>query len=174
MHFPIITIESLETEKADFMTDFDYEDPVLNANTDYYGIKYCEEKRRDVINSDWLSNLLKGYATIDTEKETITFLDADTIRANFTKYIRDLAQKLVDEMNAELGKEKASCSFLGYKFRNAGEEYRGYDADGKIADWGYSTFFYDGYGMTSFAFIENAIWHAGETVKIGNIFDAHN
>lgn len=154
MHFPIIKLESLETEKADFETSLDYEDSTLNMWTDYYGELYTDSEREKVIKSNWLKEIFDGVATVDTEKETVTFLDSGTIRQTFREYLLELTTKLHEE--AERGELR------GFELRYATVEYKEFDA-----------MFYIDCGYTCFELIENAEWHAGETWKIGNIFDAH-
>lgn len=154
MHFPIIAIESLETDKADFIKDLPYEERTLESNTDYYGDMYDPKNRLKVIRSKWLKSLLKGYATVNARNQTITFLDAETIRKNFKRYL----EKTTEELHRKATKGKLS----GYDLLNAGNRYNNF-----------STMFYWDYGQTSFDFIEDAEYHAGKTVRIGNIFDAH-
>lgn len=154
MHFPIIVIEEAYTKKADFIDTIDYEDGTLNHYTDYYGEEYTSEERKNVIKSKWLKELFSGIATIDVKRETITFLDADTIKATICQYMVDLTKRLHEQ--AENG--EMSC----FQFRWAGVEYKGCSA-----------MFYKGCGFTSFQFIEDAPYYAGQTYKFGNIFDAH-
>lgn len=154
MHFPIIKLESLETSKADFSEDLGYEDPTLNRYTDYYGEVYNNEDRKAVIKSKWLKELFEGIATINVSKGTIRFLDKDTIRRTFSEYLLDLTNKLY--ISAEAGE------LTGYGLRLSAVEYK----DSPVM-------FFMEYGYTSFEFMEDAVWHAGETWKIGNIFDAH-
>lgn len=155
MHFPIIAIESLETERADFMKDLPYDDPTFNRWCDYYGELYDEERRKDVIKSDWLKSMFDGIATIDVEKETITFLDKETI----DKTIREYLINLTGELHGKAHEGKL-CVF---DLRFAAKEYKGHC----------TLFCKDNYGQTSLEFMEDASWSAGETVKIGNVFDAH-
>lgn len=154
MHFPIIAIESLKTEKADFTEELNYGDVTLNSRCDYYGDVYSEKERAEVIGSDWLKWLFEGIATIDVENETITFLDRESIRKTIHDYLVQLAESLLSD--AERG------TLNRFDLRCAAEEYKGS-----------STLFYCGYGQTSFEYISDAEYCAGMTVKIGNIFDAH-
>lgn len=154
MHFPIISLEDMSVDKADFMSDIDYEDSVLNAHTDYYGEIYTEEERRRVICSRWLADLLFGIATIDTEAETITFLDAETIESTMRQYYIEITKRLYEQ--AEDGELRL------YDLEEAAECFRGCDA-----------LFYKEYGMTSMMFVREASYYAGQTLKFGNIFDAH-
>ena len=154
MHFPIIKIESIDLKREDWTTDLDLDDACLNGHTDYYGDIYRPKARREVIESKSFKEILDGIATIDTEKETITFLDAGTIRQTLREYLLELTTKL---------HEKAARGELqGYELRGATDEYKEC-----------YTMFYIERGYTCFEFIENAKWHAGETWQIGNIFDAH-
>lgn len=155
MHFPIIKLEKIDTKVEDFDIDLPEEDPCLLSYTDYYGEIYNPEDRKNVINSVWLANLLDGYATIDTEAEAITFLNEDIIRGNFKKYLKRITSHLV-----ELAKKEKLTSF---DFRWAGIEYQDNS----------TIFCFENYCQKSFEFIADAFYHAGETWKIGNIFDAH-
>lgn len=154
MHFPIIKIEPIGLAREDWELDLGYEDACLNEHTDYYGDIYSPEDRREVIESEWLKELLEGIATIDTEKETITFLDKATIQNTLYDYYLQSAKELL----VLASKQKA----YGYDFRDTGSRFRGFD-----------TLFMEGYGQTSLDFVENAQYYAGETRQIGNIFDAH-
>lgn len=155
MHFPIIAIESLETEKADFTEELNYDDSTLNRYCDYYGEKYDEEERERVIKSEGLKKLFEDIATIDEEKETITFLDEDTIRGTIRKYLIELTERLHDDaLKGEL---------MVFDLRWAAKEYKEYSM----------LFYFNGYGQTSFEYIEDAPFYARKTFKIGNIFDAH-
>ena len=161
MHFPIICIENMATPKEQWHEP-DCEDRVLNEHTDYYGEQYSDEERKDVITSDWLKELFAGIATIDSDAETITFKDRNSINYAIQDWFTEKAKKLAQK--AEEGRCRA------YDFRTAGEDFRGY--------W---TLFYDcsednvysGYGRTSMDFVEDSVYLAGKTVAIGNIFDAH-
>lgn len=154
MHFPIIKIEPIDLPREDWDIDLDYEDCTLNEFADYYGEMYTEEERRRVIEAKWLKDLFEGIATIDTEKETITFLDLPTIKNTLAEYYNDETRRLYEL--AQTGQ----CS--GYDLRSAGNHWRGY----------YELFVVD-YGQTSMQFIEDATYRAGKTWQIGNIFDAH-
>ena len=154
MHFPIIKIEPIDLPKEAWSTDLDYDDWTLNEHTDYYGDIYNAEERKQVIKSNWLKELFDGIATIDTERETITFLDKQTIRNTLYDYY---IQK-VQELSEAASQQKLS----GYNFRDAGYRFRGF-----------YTLFMEGYGKTSLQFVEDAQYYAGETWQIGNIFDAH-
>ena len=154
MHFPIIKIEPIDLARDGWDIDLNYEDSCLNEHTDYYGDIYPPEARRRVIESKWLKELLEGIATIDTEKETITFLDKATIQNTLYDYYLQQAETLFKEAGKQL--------IRGYDFRSAGERFRDFD-----------TLFVDDYGKTSLQFVEDAQYYAGETRQIGNIFDAH-
>lgn len=154
MHFPIIKLEPIDVPSEDWCTDLSYEDSVLNENTDYYGELYNDEDRRNVITSEWLEELLDGIATIDKKKETITFLDKDTIKRTLNAYYSELTSELHDK--AESGNLEA------YDLRRASKKFRDDE-----------TLFYIDWGFTSLDFAEEAMYRAGETYKFGNIFDAH-
>lgn len=154
MHFPIIKIESIALAREDWDIDLSYEDSCLNEHTDYYGEIYSPEDRREVIESNWLKEMLDGIATIDTEKETITYLDKQTIQNTLYDYYLQKATELFEKA----GQQRIS----GYNFRSAGERFR--DC---------YTLFVEDFGKTSLDFVEDALYYAGETRQIGNIFDAH-
>jgi len=155
MHFPIIKLEDPNTDKSDWETGLDYEDSVLVENTDYFGEMYSPEDRKAVIKSEWMKDLFDGIATINTEKETITFHDLKTIKATIKKYFDEEALRL-----SSLA-EKGELS--GFELRCAGKNWRDY--------W---VLFVTNYGMTSMQLIENAApFYARATFNIGNIFDAH-
>lgn len=154
MHFPIIKLEPIDLAREDWDIDLGYEDSCLNENTDYYGELYRPAERREVIESGWLKELLDGIATIDTEKETITFCDLLTIKNTLYDYYIEKVQEL---------SEMASQQRLsGWDFRDAGKHFRGF-----------YTIFVEDYAKTSMSFVEDAQYYAGETRQIGNIFDAH-
>ena len=153
MHFPIIKIEPLDLPREDWDVDLP-EDATLCDNTDYYGDIYSAGDRYVVIRTTWLKELLDGIATIDEDAETITFLDRDTIRETTQSYYKDLTEKL-SEM-AEDGKMS---------------QYDLWVASRRFRD--FYTLFYIDYGMTSLQFVDEAIYYAGQTMQIGNIFDAH-
>lgn len=155
MHFPIIAIESLETKKTDFVKSLNYDDATLNRWCDYYGEPYSKEDRKGIIKSKWLKDLFDGIAVINEEEETLTILDKETVDNTIKKYLVNLTEELHDRAeNGEL---------TMFDLRFAAKEYRGY-----------CTLFYtNGYGQTTFEYIEEMPWLAGRTFKIGNIFDAH-
>lgn len=159
MHFPIIAIEKLDTPIENWVKSLDYEDQCLLEHTDYYGNMYLPEERKAVIESDWLKNLFDGIATINPNAETITFRDADKIEETIqTWFVNETAHL---SYLAHAGECRA------YDLRSAGEHFRG--------NW---TLFYDctdscEIGLTSMDFIEDSVCFAGQTVRIGNIFDAH-
>lgn len=95
MHFPIIKIEPIDLAREGWDIDLNYEDSCLNEHTDYYGDIYPPEARQRVIESKWLKELLEGIATIDTDKETITFLDKATIQNTLYDYYLQQAETLV-------------------------------------------------------------------------------
>lgn len=154
MHFPIIKIEPIDLAREDWDIDLDYEDACLNENTDYYGEIYPPEARREVIESEWFKEMLEGIATIDTETETITFLDKPTIQNTLYDYYLQSAKELLERASQQ--------RVYGYDFRSAGSRFRGF-----------YTLFMEDYGKTSLDFVEDAQYYAGETRQIGNIFDAH-
>lgn len=154
MHFPIICIEEMSTPRKDWVNVLPYDDRTLNEHTDYYGEMYSPSERLEVIRSHWFKTLFEGYATIDAKKQTITFFDRETVERRFKDYLLNVTEELY---------EKAKCHNLrAYELRLAGSEYKGY-----------YILFYKDYGQTSFDFIDDAKYMAGQTYRIGNIFDAH-
>lgn len=154
MHFPIICIEKLDTPKEEWVANLPYDDRTLNEHTDYYGEMYTKEERLDVIRSKWLKDLFDGFATVDARKGTITFLDQDTVARRFKDYLINITEELYNKAKVH--------NLHAYELRLAGIEYKGF-----------STLFYKDYGQTSFDFIDDAKYMAGQTFRIGNIFDAH-
>ena len=155
MHFPIIAIENMETPRKDWVTELNQDDAVLCENTDYFGEMYSTKERLEVIRSEWFKQLFRDYAVIDANKGTITFFDPDTCWCRFKNYLKRITKKLNDDANND--------KLTGYEFRRAGMDYEDY-----------STLFYkDGYGYTSFMFLEDAHYYGSRTFRIGNIFDAH-
>ena len=154
MHFPIIKLEAVETRPEDWDTSLNEEDSVLCENTDYYGSIYSEEDRKNVINSSWLWNFLRGIANLDVEKETITFLDKDIVEKTIQDYLVERLDILKDR--AVEGKLRL------YELRSLATDFR--DC---------STLFYYEYGMTSFDFVDEGRYMPNTTFRIGNIFDAH-
>ena len=139
MHTKIIRIESLDLPREDWKDYLDEEDETLLANTDYFGDMYDEEERRQVITSNWLKELLDGIATIDTDAETLTFLDKETIQKTLRDYYLSMAKKIMEEA-------ENNC-LSGYSFREAGRCFRDF-----------STLFYTCYGQTSLDFVEDALY----------------
>lgn len=156
MHFPIIRLEKPETEKQDFTEHLPYDDYTLLSHTDYFGKVYNATERQHVIRSAWLADLFKGIAILDTEAETITFLDDKTVTATFKDYLKELTESLAEKA------EKGTLS--GYELKMAGKEYK---------DCGILFCLPEDYVQTTMDFIDDARYMAGRTYKIGNIFDAH-
>lgn len=159
MHFPIICLESYDIKVEDFEINLPYEDACLNEHCDYYGEIYDSEERRRVITSEWFKNLFAGYADVDIEKETITFRDNNTVYAVFSDYLKQLTETLY---------EKACKGELsGYEMHIACDSY-----DDCMALF-FMNHDYCGYGKTSFDLLDDAKLYAGQTFRIGNVFDAH-
>ena len=155
MHFPIIAIEEMDTSREDWITELNYEDAVLCENTDYFGEMYNAQERLKVIRSEWLKNLFRNYATIDARKGTITFFDNDTCYVRFKNYLKRLTKSLHERAERD--------DLSAYEFRLAGKDYEDYSV----------MFYKQGYGYTSFMFLEDAHYYGSRTFRIGNIFDAH-
>ena len=156
MHFPIIALEKIDTPVEDWAVDLPYDDATLHRFTDYAGELYSDEERKRVINSEWFKNLFDGYADVDTEKETITFYSVEKCAESFKRYLREKTEELY---NLALDNK-----LTGFELKWSGVEYNHYP----------ELFYVDGsYVQTSFDFIDDARYYAGETLRIGNIFDAH-
>ena len=154
MHFPIIILEDPNTDVDNWDINID-NDACIESHTDYIGDIYNKQERNDVINSIWLSDLLDGFATLDTKEETITFLDKEKCERRFKDYLEDIAKNLY---------EKAQDGKLDYyDLVDIGYHYKEY----------WSLFVVETFAETSLNFIYNAQWRAGKTYRIGNIFDAH-
>lgn len=154
MHFPIIEILG-EGEERGYSIHGMYEDTTLNYFTDYFGEPYSKTEREDVINSGLFADFFKGIATVDPEKETITFLSRETIVGTLHDYYVNLVNNLAAPAT--------SISELFSELRFAGEYYKG---DSMM-------FIFAGAGKSSMQFIEDAPHLAGQTFKIGEIYDAH-
>lgn len=155
MHFPIIVLEDKDKKKEDWTKELSQEDATLVENTDYYGDRYTNDERKNVIASKWLENFFEGIAIVNVEDESITFLDFQTIKKTLRTYYREVAKELTDF---------AEDGYLsGFIIRQAGKNFR--DSD--------TLFVFENCGLTSMQFIEDAPFYAGKTYKIGNIFDAH-
>lgn len=155
MHFPIIRLEKADTPEEDWTIDLPYEDSTLARYTDYAGELYTPDERKNVIKSIWLKDLFLGYADIDTKKETVTFYSKEKCADSFAKYLREKTEELYHL--ADIHK------LSGFKLRWAGVEYKDCSA----------LFYIEDYVRTSFDFMDDARYFAGETFKIGHIFDAH-
>lgn len=154
MHFPIIEILGEGEWRGYSMQDM-YDDATINYFTDYFDEPYSKKEREDVINSGIFADFFKGVATVDPEKETITFLSRETIVGTLHDYYVNLVNNLAAPAT--------SVSELFSELRFAGQYYKG----DKMM------FMFAGYGRTSMQFIEDAPLLAGQTFKIGEIYDAH-
>jgi len=155
MHFPLIRLEEIDRPVEDWDVNVDYDDARILEHTDYCGEIYSEEERKRVINSEWLSELFDGIATLDKEKETITFLNPDTIETTLSNYYIHLTS----DLHIEALKKKVKA----YNLYSAANYYKDCWSLFNIGEW----------WQTSMDFMDDAHWHAGETWRIGNIFDAH-
>lgn len=154
MHFPIIEICS---DKELFGQSL-YDDSVLQYHTDYYGEEYSEEERKDFLNSPGFKDYFAGLAELDSAEGVLLVHDADTIRKTLVDYHEKLLERL-----SETDYSKRGLYAMFFDLREAGNNYK--DSD--------MLFFYDGCGYTSMQFIEDLVFHAGETLYIGQIYDAH-
>lgn len=152
MHFPIIEICSDEEQFGQSI----YDDPVLNYRTDYYGEEYSEEERKEALND--VRDYFSGLAEVDPVEGVLRVHDADTIRKTLVDYHEKLLERLSETDYSQRG-----LYAMFFDLREAGNNYKGSDM----------LFFYDGYGYTSMQFIEDLVFHAGETLYIGTIYDAH-
>ena len=157
MHFPIICLENVDTPVEDWVDCLPYDDKTLQEHTDYYGEMYNAEDRKNAIKSSWLTMFFHDFADLDVEKETVTFKDEKTCDRHRMRYYRELAEELYD---------KAQDNHIRwYDFYQAANEYNDNSILFYLAD--------DGYAQASMPFVDDCIYHAGKTYRIGNIFDAH-
>ena len=154
MHFPIIEICS---DKEQFGQSL-YDDPVLNYRTDYYGEEYSDEDCENLLNSTWFNNFFRGLAELNPEKRTLKIFDADTIRKTLVEYHQELLKSLANIDYSERG-----IYAMFFDLREAGNNYKNSDM----------LFFFNGCGYTSMQFVEDLIYYAGDTLYIGQIYDAH-
>lgn len=156
MHFPIIQLSNCPLEKEDYFSMFSVcEDSTIQAWTDYVGDAYSDQERKELIRSSWFKNFWEGIAVVDTEKETITYLDEETIKHTLNAEYH----KKIDSIQKTLTEGRMHSA---WEFRNEGNQWRDCDS-----------LFFDDYGMTSMRLIEDAHYNAGETFYIGGILDAH-
>lgn len=155
MHFPIVEILSDGEKKGQFSHIFDEGDTTINYFTDYAGEKYRKAERDYLIHGDNFADFFEGIANVDPEKETITFLSKETIVGTLHDYYVNLVNNLAAPAT--------SVSELFSELRFAGEYYKN---DSMM-------FIFAGYGKSSMQFIEDAPYLAGQTFKIGEIYDAH-
>lgn len=157
MHFPIIELKPNHVKKDERMSDCELiDDTCINYFTDYYGDEYSEEKRKEYLKSGRLQKLLDGIAKVSTRGYgSITFLDADTIRATINSKMLKIADKIQQKI---LGGERFSPNDLGY-MADYWEDFE-------------EMFHYESCGHTSGNLVSDAVWYAGKTMYIGAIFDA--
>lgn len=156
MHFPIIQLldEPLNEDNA-MKESWLAEDEDVLDESDYLSGPYDAEARKKEIGT-YLPKLFEGIATVDPEKEVITFLDRETISATLRKDVLGTLADLTDYAKT------APVDRIWYRIRCAGNRFRESRA-----------IFFHHFGETSGRFFENAADHAGKTLYIGTIISAH-
>jgi len=156
-HFSIVELTSHRYEPYDWMDGLALIDnDVVNYYTDYVQ-DITEKERKDYLT--WLPHFFAGIADVDIEKLEVTFKSKDEIEKTLESYYREVMEMIEkDWCDAEM-----SVSSKFYHLRCYGRKYK--DSDMLIH--------FDGSTYTSMQFIEDAVDHAGETLYIGGIVDAH-
>ena len=156
-HFPIVELNSELRGPGEWIDDLSLLDnEVVNYYTDYVQ-DVTESERRDYL--AWLPNFFEGIADVDIEKLEVRFKSAEEIEKTLESYYREVMEMI--EKDWCDAKMSVSCKF--YRLRRYGRKYK--DSDMLIH--------FDGDTYTSMQFIEDALDHAGETLYIGGVVDAH-
>ena len=154
MHFPIIEITS---SRENLGIGLNYEDETLNYFTDYYGEEYSKSERAECIKR--LVDFFEGLGTVVTSRGEIYLNNEETIRKNLLEYHKSV----LEQLNKDADDYEGPIWRRFFHFREAGKNYKDYD----------TLLFFDGCGYTSMQFIEDLLFHAGKTLYIGKIYDAH-
>lgn len=155
-NFNIIQLQKEPLNEDNALTEIDInEDSLVCSESDYLRGTVDDDVRRDIIRRV-LPGLFKGIATVDPEKETVTFLSRDTIRQTLRKEMAAVAARLMKEA----AKEEPNMFF--WKVRQAGKRFRGYRG-----------MFYIDYPELSGQFFEDAESRHGMTFYVGAIISAH-
>ena len=158
MHFPIIELTSEKLDAGDWMNEFSFIDDATALYYTDYTQEITEGERRHIIRVV-LPVFFFGIADVDVEKEEVKFKSVKEIEKVLDSYLQDVVEKIEAERYA-LNKS-ASAKF--YDLRCLGRKYK--DSEMLIH--------FDGGTYTSMQFIEDACYHAGKTLYIGGILDAH-
>lgn len=154
--FNIIQLQKEPLNEDNALTEIDInEDSLVCSESDYLRGTVDDDIRRDIIHRD-LPGLFEGIATVDPEKETVTFLSRDTIRQTLRKEMAAVAARLM----AEATKEEPNMFF--WKVRQAGKRFRGC-----------RDMFHIDCPELSGQFFEDAESRHGKTYHVGAIISAH-
>ena len=154
-HAAIVELQPYKVNKDDWVDqNYMLNDPGIQYHTEYVGDCFSDNERKEYIKKD-LVELFSGIATIDTEKETITFLTEEEITETVMKEIQHAISKI------RSGFSLGSDSF--YYFRFYGRWFR----------QDYTIIWSELSSYTSAQFIEDAKYKAGETYYIGAVYDYH-
>ena len=156
-HFPIVELNRELRGSGEWIDELSLVDnEVVNYYTDYVQDITGSERRGYLT---WLLNFFKGIADVDIEKLEVRFKSAEEIEKTLESYYREVMEMI--EKDWYDTKMNVSCKF--YHLRCYGGKYK--DSDMLIH--------FDGSTYTSMQFIEDALDHAGETLYIGGVVDAH-
>ena len=160
MHFPIIRISTEKISPEDWDINLPYDDSTLNYWTDYTGDVYTKEGRDYVLNSEWFKAFWEGLGDYDAKKGEVKLYTAERIKNTILIWLKDEAQTILKGFD-----DPSTTPFWRHSFamRMASYEYKNLS----------TIFVIDGYAQKSMDFVEDLIYHAGKTLYIENIFDAH-
>ena len=154
-HAAIVELQPYKIYKYDWVKqDVLNEDIGIQYHTDYVDDCYSARDRKAFINNT-LPELFNGIATVDTKKETITFLTEKEIEETMKKEIAYAVSFI--QRNIALGDKTF------FNFRYAGKWFR----------QDYTIIWSDLASYTSAQFMEDAKYKAGETLYIGAIYGYH-
>lgn len=154
-HAAIVELQPYKIYKYNWVKqDVLNEDIGIQYHADYIGDCYSTRDRKAFINND-LPKLFEGIATVDTKKETITFLSEKEIEDTIKKEIAKAVSFI--QRNIALGDKTF------FNFRYAGRWFR----------QDYTIIWSDLASYTSAQFMEDAKYKAGETLYIGAVYDYH-
>ena len=154
--FNIIQLLKEPLNEDNALTENDInDDDLICSESDYLRGTVDDDIRRDIIRRE-LPWIFEGIATVDPEKETVTFLSRNTIRQTLRKEMAAVAACLMDAA----AKEEPNMFF--WKVRKAGERFR------ECQDM-----FHIDYPELSGQFFEDAESRHRKTYHIGTIISAH-
>lgn len=154
--FNIIQLQKEPLNEDNALTEEDInKNNLVCSESDYLRGTVDNDVRRDIIRRE-LPGLFEGIATVDPEKETVTFLSRDTIRQTLQREIATVTARLMEEAT----KEEPNMFFR--KVRLAGERFRGCQ-----------DMFHIDYPELSGQFFQDAEDRHGMTYYVGAIISAH-